>query len=312
MPFGEQDGALCFFSEKLNDIEQERSQIGLRGVELKRIANTALTEVFSPLPTTQLHNSLAVQTGLKAQAAGGMLTALAGDRNTIQTIVELTDPKDYDAARSRLLDESRHPSAKYQIFLVGRSTPEIDELTAEIFRCREIANKYRNEPDQEVKEYCTGQLDRANRLTAELERLTRRSLLQGSFLFRGQASAVEGLSNDLHDAARKHLATVAEQVFDRYGEAPVRVGTDLAERFLRTGNLAGITSQIDPLGLVHTQGGKPSIRVDHKALVSIRDAIDRVGVIEGKALADRLATPPSAGRPTRCAISLPRCWSPAS
>jgi hypothetical protein len=292
VPFGEQDGALCFFSEKLNDIEQERSQIGLRGVELKRIANTALTEVFSPLPTTQLHNSLAVQTGLKAQAAGGLLTALAGDRNTIQTIVELTDPKDYDATRSRLLDESRHPSAKYQIFLVGRSTPEIDELTAEIFRCREIANKYRNEPDQEVKEYCNGQLDRANRLTAELERLIRRSLLQGSFLFRGQASAVEGLSNDLHDAARKHLASVAEQVFDRYGEAPVRVGTDLAERFLRTGNLAGITSQIDPLSLVHTQGGKPSIRVDHKALISIRDTIDRVGVIEGKALADRFGDAP--------------------
>lgn len=292
VPFGEQDGALCFFSEKLNDIEQERSQIGLRGVELKRIANTALTEVFSPLPTTQLHNSLAVQTGLKAQGAGGLLTALAGDRNTIQTIVELTDPKDYDATRSRLLDESRHPSAKYQIFLVGRSTPEIDELTAEIFRCREIANKYRNEPDQEVKEYCNGQLDRANRLTAELERLIRRSLLQGSFLFRGQASAVEGLSNDLHDAARKHLATVAEQVFDRYGEAPVRVGTDLAERFLRTGNLAGITAQLDPLGLVHIQGGKPSIRVDHKALISIRDAIDRVGVIEGKALADRFGDAP--------------------
>ena len=154
-----------------------------------RIANTALTEVFSPLPTTQLHNSLAVQTGLKAQAAGGMLTALAGDRNTIQTIVELTDPKDYDAARSRLLDESRHPSAKYQIFLVGRSTPEIDELTAEIFRCREIANKYRNEPDQEVKEYCNGQLDRANRLTAELERLTRRSLLKGSGVLMGTLAA---------------------------------------------------------------------------------------------------------------------------
>lgn len=292
VPFGEQDGALCFFSEKLNDIEQERSQIGLRGVELKRIANTALTEVFSPLPTVQLHNSLAVQTGLKAQGAGGLLTALAGDRNTIQTIVELTDPKDYDATRSRLLDESRHPSAKHQIFLVGRNTPEIDELTAEIFRCREIANKYRNEPDQEVKEYCNGQLDRANRLTAELERLIRRSLLQGSFLFRGQASAVEGLSNDLHDAARKHLATVAVQVFDRYGEAPVRVSTDLAERFLRTGNLAGITSQIDPLNLVHTQGGKPSIRIDHKALISIRDAIDRVGVIEGKALADRFGDAP--------------------
>ena len=292
VPFGEQDGALRFFSEKLNDIEQERSQIALRGVELKRIANSALTEVLSPLPTAQLHNSLSVQSGLKTQSAGGALTTLAGERNTIQTLIELTEPPDYDATRTRLLDESRHPSAKYQIFLVGRTSPEIEDLTAESFRCREIANKYRNEPDQEVKEYCTGQLDRANRLTAELERHIRRSLTKGSFLFRGQSTAVEGLAPDLQDAARKHLATVAEQVFDRYGEAPVRVGTDLAERFLRTGNLTGITSQLDPLSLVQTTGGKPSIRVDHKALVSIRDAIDRVGVIEGKSLADRFGDAP--------------------
>lgn len=39
VPFGEQEGALCFFSEKLNDIEQERSQVALRGVELKRIVS---------------------------------------------------------------------------------------------------------------------------------------------------------------------------------------------------------------------------------------------------------------------------------
>jgi formaldehyde-activating enzyme involved in methanogenesis len=33
VPFGEQDGNLCFFSEKLNDIEQERSQVALRSVD---------------------------------------------------------------------------------------------------------------------------------------------------------------------------------------------------------------------------------------------------------------------------------------
>jgi hypothetical protein len=292
VPFGEQEGVLCFFSEKLNNIEQERSQIGLRGVELKRIANTALTEVFSPLPTVQLNTSLPVQSGIKAQTPGGVPTTLAGDRNPIQTIVELAEPKDYDAVRGRLIDESRHPSAKHQIFLVGRSSPEIDDLTAEIFRCREIANKYRNEPDQEVKDYCNGQLDRAGRLTVELERLIRRSLLQGSFIFRGQVTAAESLANDLGDAARKHLSTVAEQVFDRYSEAPVRVSTDLAERFLRTGNLSAISSQLDPLSLVHTNGGKPSIRTDHKALVSIRDLLDRSGVLEGKSISDRFSEAP--------------------
>lgn len=292
VPFGEQDGYLCFFSEKLNDIEQERTQIPLRTVELKKIANTTLAESFSPLPSTHLHGSLAVQTGLKAQGQGGVPVSLAGDRNTIQTIVELVDPKDFETTRTRLLDESRHKSALYQIYLLGRTTPEIDELTAEIYRCKEIANKYRNDPEQEVKEYSNGQSDRATRLTAELARLLKRSLLQGSFIFRGQLNSVESFASDLLDAARKHLADVAEQVFDRYNEAALRATTDLAEKFLRVGSLSGITSQLDPLSLVHTQAGKPSINVDHKALVSIRDHIDAHGIVEGKSLADKFSDAP--------------------
>lgn len=292
VPFGEQDGQLRFFSEKLNNVEQERSQIPLRAVELKRIANAALTEVYAPLPSTQLNGSLAVQTGLKAQGPGGLPTPLAGDRNTIQTLVELADPKEYEATRTRLQDESRQASAKFQIFLIGRTTPEIDDLTADVYRCREIANKHRNDPDQEVKDYCHGQLDRAGRLEGELQRLIRRSLLQGSFIFRGQVQAVESAAPELLNAARKHLGSVAEQVFDRYAEAPVRVSTDTAERFLRAGNLAAITSQIDPLSLVQVKAGKPSVKVDHKALVSIRDTIERMGLIEGKSLSDRFADAP--------------------
>ncbi|NCC22319.1 MAG: BREX system P-loop protein BrxC [Alphaproteobacteria bacterium] len=292
VPLGEQDGHLRFFSEKLNDIEQERSQLALRSVELRRIANAAVTDVFAPLPSTQLHGALSVATGLKVQSPGGLPVSLAGDRNPVQTVVELVEPVDYEAARLRLLDESRLTTAQYVILLVGRISPEIEDLTGDIFRCREIANKYRSEPDQEVKEYCNAQLDRAQRLNGELQRYIRRSLLGGSFIFRGQATAVESLASDLGDAARKHLAGVAEQVFDRFAEAPTRAGTDIAERFLRAGNLSGMLSQHDPLSLVHIQGGQPRIRTDHKALVSIRDYIDRMGVVEDKSLAHRFGEAP--------------------
>ena len=286
VPFGEQDGQLCFFSEKLNDIEQERATIPLRPVELRRIQNEALKEIYSPLPSTQLNGSLSVQTGLKALASSGLPVSIAGDRNTIQTFIEIVEPKEYDTTKLRLTDESRHNSAKYHIFLLGRSTPEMEALINEIYRSREIVSKYRSEPDQEVKEYCNGQADRANRLMADLERLIKRSLLQGSFIFKGEVSAVESIQPDLIEAARKHLAGVAEQVFDRYAEAPHRGGTDLAEKFLRLGNLTGVTSQTDPLELVQTQGGVPSINKDHKAVTSIRDMIERQGAIEGKRLTE--------------------------
>ena len=127
---------------------------------------------------------------------------------------------------------------------------EIDEKLAEIYRCNEICNRYRNEPDQEVKEYCSAQSDRATKLIGELRHILKRCLSKGSFIFRGQATAVDTLDKDVLEACRKHLSGVASQVFDRYSEAPVRAETALAEKFLRTGNLAAVTSKIDPLGLI--------------------------------------------------------------
>ncbi len=53
-----------------------------------------------------------------------------------------------------LVDESRQRSAATTIFLLGRSAPEIDDQVGEIYRCREIVQRYRNDPDQEVKDYC--------------------------------------------------------------------------------------------------------------------------------------------------------------
>jgi len=292
VPFGEQDGNLCFFSEKLNDIEQERSQVALRGVELRRIVNEALASVYAPLPSTQLHGSYTVSTGLKAQSAANLPASLGGERNPIQTLVELVDPKEMDSARTRLTDESRHNTSRFNIYLVGRTTPEMYELTADIHRCREIANRYRSDPDQEIRDYRNGQADRAEHLGAKLRAQIQRSLLQGSFIFRGQVVAVETLATELLDAARKHLSEVAGQVFDRYAEAPVRAGTDLAEKFLRVGNLSGITTALDPLNLVQTQGGRHSVRTDHLAMVSIRDYIDRNGTVDGKRLTDVFADAP--------------------
>ena len=79
VPFGEKDGSLSFFSEKLNDIDQERGQITLRSIETRRIQNEALRDAFSPLPSTRLHGSLVVTSGLRT-TTGTMVSSLAGER----------------------------------------------------------------------------------------------------------------------------------------------------------------------------------------------------------------------------------------
>src|SRR5262249_11520433 len=93
-------------------------------------------------------------------------------------------------------------------------------------------------------------------------------------------------------SAQKFLGQVAEQVFDRYAEAPIRVETNLAEKFLRTGNPTAITSALDPLALVEVVGGKPNFKIDHKAITSIRDSIELNGNVEGKRLLDHFSDPP--------------------
>jgi len=291
VPFGEKDGELCFFSERLNDIDQERAQIPLRTIETRRIQNEALREAFDPLPSARLHGSLTITSGLKA-AYGSMVSGLAGERETIQSVVELVDPTDYEAARTRLVDESRQRSSQHTIFVLGRNAPEIAERVAEIYRCREIVQRYRNDPDDEVRDYCAGQSTRADKLAGELRHQLKRCLGQGSFIFRGQITAAEGLDADVLEALKKHLSDVADQVFDRYAEAPARADTALAEKFLRAGNLKAVTSALDPLGLVQISGGTPRVQTDHKALVSVRDHIERNGTAEGKRLLEHFSDAP--------------------
>ena len=291
VPLGEKDGSLVFLSEKLRDIEQERGAIALRTVDVKRIFNDALRESFDPLPRVSLHGTMAVATGLKAQT-GSAITSLAGDQSTIQTVVEMVHASDYEAAKNRMLDDSRSRAGRNIIGLLTRSNPELDDLSNEIYRCQRIAELHRNEPDQEVKDYCTGQLDRAAKLATQLQSKIKQTLQAGSFVFRGQATAVSALDPNLLESVKKLLLHVADQVFDRYVEAPVRADTDTAEKFLKVANPAAIGSSLDPLGLVQTVAGRASFKTDHKAMISIHDYIDKRGTVDGKRLLDDFSSDP--------------------
>ena len=293
VPFGEKDGNLCFFSEKVNEIDQERSQIPGRSVETRDVQNEALRGLFSPLPAVQVLNTLSVTSGLKA-AFGSDLVSLAGEKEFIQTVVELVPPENYQDNRTRLVEQSRERASQSIIHLLGRTTSDIGSLALEIYRSQEIVQRHRSDPDQEVKDYCSGQIDLARRLAEDLRRSLENGLRAGSFVFRGQATAVDSLDQDLLPAAKKQLANVAGQVFDQYGEAPVRADTDLAERFLRTsiGSLQAINAQLDPLSLVQIVNGMPRVNTEHKALTSIRDYVDSNESVDGRQLVDHFGGPP--------------------
>ncbi len=292
IPLGtERDGSLVFLSEKLRDIEQERGALVVRSVDVRRAFNEALRDVFGTLPRVNLHGTLAVSSGLKVQT-GSTIASLAGAQNPVQMVVEFVSPADYDVARNRILDDSRSRNCRNIIGLLARTNPELNDLANEIYRSQRIAELHRNEPDQEIRDYCSGQLDRAAKLASQLRNKIKRTLQGGSFVFRGQATAVYALNVDLLDAAKKLLKDVAEQVFDRYVEAPVRASTDTAEKFLKIANPSAISSAQDPLSLVRTVAGCATFRNDHKAMISIRDYVDKRGTVDGKRLLEDFSSDP--------------------
>ncbi len=292
IPFSEQDGYLGFISEKLTEIQQARNEIGLKTIELRKILSENLRGCLSPLPKVQVEGSLSVETGLKLQNTNGLPSGLAGERNSVQTLIDFVDPAEYDNNLSELVLDSREKANQSTIYLLGRKSPDVDDLLANIYRCEEIARRHRNDADKEVKEYCNAEVDRAqSKLVPELQRILKRALQAGSFIFRGTNTAVDTFSQDLLDSNKKHLKDVADRVYERYCEAPHRAQTVLAEKFLKVG-LSGATSETDPLGLViKDSSGSFTIDENNKGLVSIRDYIERNGTVDGKKICEDFSRP---------------------
>lgn len=291
IPLSEKDGGLYFLSEKLRDIEEARGLITPREMDVSRILNTALQGVFDPLPRVSMVGTFTVTAGLKVRSDSERITSLAGENNPVQLIVNLT-AENYETSRSALVDESRDRKSQNVIFLIARENKECFDLAREIHRCEQIAQLHRSELNQEIKDYCATQLARADSLAAQLKTKLRQTLSQGSFIFRGQYTAVTSLDEKLLDAAKTFLAPVAEQVFSRYAEAGVRAETALAEKFLKVGSPTSLTADTDPLTLVQVAAGKATFKLDHKAIVSLKDYIEQNGSTDGKRLIDHFGEPP--------------------
>ncbi len=286
IPLNEVDGSLRFMSEAVTVLENERRNIIPRNIDLQNIRNAVLRTIFTPLPSSLLLGTRTVNSGVKI-ADGGLTISLLGDKEEIQTVLEFVAESRYEAKRGELLLESQQRANRNNIFLTGIDDPDVQDLMIEIHRCRTIYNDNRNKRgEKEITDYLTGQLQRAEKLTNDLGDKFVKALFRGSFIFRGKPKPVSELKPDLKEAAKKFIKDVAEEVFEKYCEAPVQVESAVAERFLRTEQLDRIASKDDPLSLVRKSGKRVGIDSDHKALVSIKDYLDLHGHTDGKKLLD--------------------------
>lgn len=295
IPLNEIDGTLRFMSEAVLELEREKIKSIVRLADTRNIFHTKLKEIFTPAPSSYLDGSRAVSTGVKV-FNGVTQVPLIGERDVIQIVIEFVPDVKYDEKYIEAIKDSLQNSYRNTILLLGREDSGIEGLLDEICRCIGIYGQNHSKPvEKEVRDYLNGQLQRADILKVELGDRLVKSLSSGSFIFRGRAEAVKTLGNDCIEAAKKYLGTAAAEVFEKYIEAPVQVESILAERFLKVDRIDKIASKDDPLELVRKVGtGVSGVSIDtkHKAVVSIRDYLERYGQVEGRKLMEDFYAPP--------------------
>ena len=280
------DGRLRFMSEAVSEMERERASIHAGPRETRVVLHEKLKQIFTPSPTVRLLGMRSVTTGIKTMS-GALAVSLDGEREPIQTVVEIVPTVAYEKTKEDRIIDSNQRGNLNVLYLLAKEDPDIDNKLVEIVRSTGIFNQNRNKTvEKEVTEYLNGQLQRAENLGNELEAQLKKLLAAGSFVFRGRPVAVGALGPELMPATARQLETVAKEVFEKYPEAAVQAESNLAEKFLSTSNLAQISAANDPLGLVQRGGGTATVDTGHRALVSIKDYLSKHGQVDGRKLLD--------------------------
>jgi hypothetical protein len=291
IPLGEKNGSLRFLTQAAITLQRQFDLIEYRQVEVRGEFNSVLGSVFRPLPSARLDGVRPVTAGLRVVLPGGQSVPVGGEKEAIQIHVEFVPSAEYEAARLQRENDSRSNRELSNIFLLGRSDPEADQIAVSMVRCQKFLDQHRTAADSETQEFVRIVEERSIRASNELKRKLEAALLAGSFVAHGAHQPVAERGQDVLEAARSFLSDAAGRVFNRYAEAAHQADSALTEKFLKT-PIDRVTAGEDPLSLVRRTGGHAQIRTDHKALVSIKDYLGQIGQVEGRRLLDHFSDPP--------------------
>ena len=284
----EVDGRLRFMSPIVDDLEKKRRAIAVGTLDLRMVYVEVLRDLFTPKPSAHTDAGKSVACGVKI-LDGVSWFPVQDESEEIQLHLALHDPSIHEAELGQYTDRSRLPEHKRSIFLLAPFDAEVEVCAVDVVRCRRIYDTERTRAiEKEVSDYLNGQHQKAERRCDELIGLLKAALLRGSFVFRGIKSAVSAVNAELAAAAREELKCAGMQGSPR--SALAAAPADAAEGFLQAGNLAGVPTKIDPLGLVDRGGG--TIKTAHAAIADLRDYLQLHGAVDGRKLVDEFASSP--------------------
>ncbi len=151
---------------------------------------------------------------------GSQSLTLEGERESVHFVVSLVDASDYEAQINQILSDSCERSNGKNIYLVAKRPPGLDDQLIDSWQCEGIFKKHRHSLENDIKDYAEGQHQNARRILTEVERALAKACRQGSFIFRGQRTAVSERSSDFKDACNSELTEGRHSHFRQIHRSP--------------------------------------------------------------------------------------------
>ena len=154
-----------------------------------------------------------------------------------------------------------------------------------------LLRKFRDAKTKDETALVTEERNREKHHAAELQRLLRAAVLDGTAFFRGNDRSPAPTATDVRRAASTMLGHVLPDVFTRFDEGAAKT-TDAKrglEELLKADNLEGLSTIFTTLGLLRDEGGKTVFDADAPVLREVYSKIEHDADYGTKATGKSLA-----------------------
>lgn len=272
-----------------DDWERQRSNLKPKLADSARTHSEVVAGLWAPAPS---HTLLGVKP-FKAGLIFNKNVVTIGDM-PVHVALAATDDE-WQKLREEWRQRSREE--KTALFWIARQDEAIQRATDEVFRSNEVlARKERNATTRDETALVAEEKRRRERNMAELRRLLRTALLEGTVFFRGNDRSPDKGVGEVSKACAGVLGKVLPEVFDRFQDAAAKVAAKDLDALLKTENLRGLPEVFAQLHLLREEKGKPVFRTDGGPLAEVLARISNKAnygeTASGRALADDLAKEP--------------------
>jgi hypothetical protein len=234
-----------------------------------RIVKEVLEQVWGKGATQQPHHQLGNSKRFIAGLRVGSESLVAGD---VPFEVRLIDPsrsseEQTQEARKLTQQPDQNALVTWIIELSGDAEDAIRE------RHRSERMQQRGARSREEEGLMREEGRRLREASRKLREEVERALCRGRIYFRGNDRSPDDAASEPKAEARRVLGSALEQIFHRFGDGDVKVGTHDVEAILKSESLAGLPDCYSDLKVVQTIDGQTRLVTDQGAAKEILDWI---------------------------------------